>query len=104
MFKKAESDAGDVIADLAALRSDVARLADRIGEIAQHGMQATSQHVNEAVVDAQGKVASSAASAQAKIHAAGEDFEASVERNPLTAVAIAFAIGVGFGMMSRSRN
>jgi ElaB/YqjD/DUF883 family membrane-anchored ribosome-binding protein len=104
MFKNTESDAGDMMADLAALRGDVARLAEKIGELAQHGKQAASQHINEAVGDAQDKIASSAARAQAKMRAAGGDFEASVERNPLTALAIAFAIGMGFGMMSRTRS
>ncbi len=104
MNKTVENDAGDVIADLAALRSDVARLAERIGELAQHGKQAASHHFNDALGEAQDKIVDSATRAQTQIRAAGGDIEASIERNPMTAMAIAFGIGICFGLMSRPRS
>lgn len=104
MTKNSDSDAAEMIADLAALRADVARLAGTLGELAQHGKQAASSHFNDAVGEAQDKIASSAANAQTRFRAAGDDMEASIERNPLMAMAIAFGIGICFGMISRPRN
>ncbi len=103
MTRNSESDAGDVIVDLAALRADVARLAETIGELAQHGKQAAGHHFNDAVGDAQDKIASSAAKAQVQFRAAGDNLETSIERNPLMAMAIAFGIGLCFGMINRPR-
>jgi ElaB/YqjD/DUF883 family membrane-anchored ribosome-binding protein len=102
MTSNVESAAADIGADLASLRTDVAHLAERIGELAQHGKQAARSHLSDAVGVAQGKIGDTAAHAQSQIRAAGGDFEASIERNPLTAVAIAFAVGLGVGVLNRS--
>jgi ElaB/YqjD/DUF883 family membrane-anchored ribosome-binding protein len=104
MTNNVESAAADIGADVAALRSDPANLVERLGELAQHGRQAARIHLTDAVGNAQGKIGETAAMAQSRARAAGSDFEASIERNPLTAIAIAFAVGIGFGRMSRSRN
>jgi len=101
---KTESDARDVIGDLDALRSDVARLAESISALAQHGTQAASHQFTDVVGDAQDKIVSSAAKAQTQFRAAGDDFEARIARNPLTAMSIAFGVGMCFGLLSRSRN
>ena len=101
---KSEIDAGDILADLAALREDVARLAGTLGELAQHGKQSASEQISDVVAGAQDKFADTAGRAQTRLGSVGADLEASVERNPLTAVAIAFAVGMGFGVMSRTRN
>ena len=52
---------GDVAADLAALRQDVARLAETIGKVLQHQTQAAGVAASEAVGDAKDKVADTAA-------------------------------------------
>lgn len=88
MTKTIESD--DVIADLVALRADVARLTETIGELARQGKQAASHQFNDAIGDVQDKIASSAAKAQTQFRTAGDDIEASIGRNPLMAMAIAF--------------
>jgi ElaB/YqjD/DUF883 family membrane-anchored ribosome-binding protein len=103
MTNPVESAAADIGADLTSLRRDVAQLAERIGELAQHGKQAARMHLSDAVGSAQGKIGDTAADAQSRIRAAGGDFEASIERNPLTAIAIAFAVGIGVGLSNRSR-
>jgi ElaB/YqjD/DUF883 family membrane-anchored ribosome-binding protein len=95
---------GDVAADLAALRQDVARLAETIGKVLQHQTQAAGVGVSEAVGDAKDKVADTAAGARDFTRAASGEIEASIERNPLTAVLIAFGVGMWLGMIGRSRD
>jgi ElaB/YqjD/DUF883 family membrane-anchored ribosome-binding protein len=104
MTNNVEDATADISADLAALRSDVTRLTERISELAQHGRRAARIHFVDAVGDAQGKIVNSAANAQTQMRAVGSDIEASIERNPLMAMAIAFGIGICFGMMNRSRS
>ncbi len=103
MSKNAEGAGGDVTADLAAIREDVARLAETISKLMQRQTQAAGLGVSEAVGDARDRFASTAADAQNRAREASGEIEASIERNPLTAVLIAFGIGMWLGMMSRSR-
>jgi len=78
MTKHAEGGAGDFAADLAALRKEVAHLAETLGKLVQH--QTTD-----------------------RVHAATGEIEASIRRNPLTAISVAFGIGIVVGMLNRSR-
>jgi len=78
MTKHAEGGTGDFAADLAGLRQDVAHLTETLGKLVQH--QTTD-----------------------RVHAATGEIEASIRRNPLTAVSVAFGIGIVLGMMNRSR-
>ena len=78
MTEQAEGAAGDFATDLAALRQDVAHLSETLGKLVQH--QTTD-----------------------RVHAATGEVEASIRRNPLTAVSVAFGIGIVLGMMNRSR-
>ena len=98
-----ERPAGDLTADLAALRHDVARLTETMSELVQHQTQAAGHRVSEAVGDARDKIASTAADAQNRVRVASGEIEASIEHNPLTAVGIAFGIGMLLGVMTRSR-
>lgn len=104
MTKNAEIAAGDLTADLAALRGDLARLTETMSELVQHQTQAAGLRVSEAVGGARDKIASTAADAQNRVRAASGEIEASIERNPLTAVLIALGIGVSLGMLSRARS
>ncbi len=103
MSKNAEGAGGDVTADLAAIREDVARLAETISKLMQRQTRAAGLGAAEAVGDARDRIASTAADAGNRARAASGEIEASIERNPLTAVLIAFGIGMWLGMMSRSR-
>jgi ElaB/YqjD/DUF883 family membrane-anchored ribosome-binding protein len=103
MTENVKGAAGDVAENLAALRNDVARLAETMSELVQHQTQAAGHRVSEAVGDAKDKISSTAAVAQNRVRAAGCEIEASIERNPLTAVLIAFGIGMSLGVMRRSR-
>jgi len=78
MTEHAEGAAGDFAADLAALRQDVAHLAETLGKLVQH-------------------------QTQDRVRAASGEIQASIRRNPLTAVLIAFGIGISVGIMNRSR-
>ncbi len=104
MTTNAEATAGDFATDLAALRQDIARLADTISTLVQHQKQAAGSRVFEAVGDAGGKLASTAAGAQSRICAATGAIEESIERSPLTAVLIALAVGMSLGLLCRSRD
>ena len=103
MTRNAEGAAGDLTGDLAALRQDVAHLAATMSELVQHQTKAVGFRASAAVGDARDKIASTAADAQNRVRAASGEIEASIERNPLTAVLIAFCIGMSLGMMSRWR-
>jgi len=96
--------ARDLAADLAALRNDVARLAETMSELVQHQTQAAGFRVSEVVGDAKDRIASTAADARNRVCAASGEIEASIELNPLTAVLIAFGIGMLLGVVRRSRD
>jgi ElaB/YqjD/DUF883 family membrane-anchored ribosome-binding protein len=101
MTKTVEGADGDLAADLAALRQDVAHLAETMSELVQHQTKAAGFRASAAVGDARDKIASTAADAQNRVRAARGEIEASIERNPLTAVLIAFCIGMSLGIVSR---
>ena len=78
MTKPAEGDAGAFAADLAALRQDVANLAETLSKLVQH-------------------------QTQDRVRAATSEIEAGIVRNPFAAVSIAFGLGISLGMINRSR-
>ena len=98
-----EGTTGDLAANLAALRQDVARLVDTIS-----GTRATSDtscrhRVSEAVGDVKDRIASTATDAQSRVRSASGEIEAYIERNPLTAVLIALGVGMSLGLFTRPR-
>ena len=62
---------GDVTAELAAIRQDVARLAETISKLLQHQTQAAGVGASEAVGDAKDRMADTAADAR-ESHPRGE--------------------------------
>lgn len=104
MTKNAEDAAGDLTAGFDALRHDVARLAETIGELARHQTQSAGLRAYEAVGEASDRVTDTAAETQGQLRSASGEIEASVERNPLTAVPIAFGVGMLLGVFGRSRD
>ncbi len=99
MTKNAEGTIADFAADFAALRKDVAQLAEVIGQLAQHPTALAS----DAIEEARNKIASTADEAQAQVRAASSEIEANIKHNPLTAVLIAFGIGMALGLATRPR-
>jgi ElaB/YqjD/DUF883 family membrane-anchored ribosome-binding protein len=104
MSRSADDSPGDLAADLAALRRDVARLAETMSALVQQQTQAAGHRVSEAVGDARDRIASTAADAQDRVRAAGGEIEACIERNPLMSVLIALGVGLSLGLLSRSHD
>jgi len=74
-----------------------------MSKLVQRQTQAAGHRVSEAVGDAREKLASTAGGARNRICAASGAIEASIERNPLQAVVIAFAVGMSLGLQQPSR-
>ena len=107
--------AADIAADLAALRSDLARLAASVATIvgnegaavagdvrsrarrAASSAEAAAQHFAE-----EGRAAFD--ETRAKMGAIGDDVAGVVERNPIASLAAALGMGILIGMMSRRRD
>jgi ElaB/YqjD/DUF883 family membrane-anchored ribosome-binding protein len=103
MATNVEGATENITADLAALRQEVARLAEATREALQNRAQATGHRISEAVGDTRHKIAGAAADAEKRARAVSEEIEAGIERNPLISLLIAFVIGISLGITIRSR-
>jgi ElaB/YqjD/DUF883 family membrane-anchored ribosome-binding protein len=92
----------EIGADLAALRGDVAKLADALRGTLDQQAKSAGNGVSDALADASGRVAHAAGDVQKGARAASAEVGASIERNPLTAMLIALAAGVAIGALGRS--
>ncbi len=101
-------------ADLAALRADVARLTETMSTLAQnqagHASAAVSESMEKArvvldeAIEALTQTGRDLANeASGRLRNMGTEVGASIERNPLTAVMIAAALGLVIGMLGRDR-
>ena len=104
MTTEADVATSDIASEFSALREDVARLTASIGDLLRQQTKAAGLGVAEALEGAQDKIADATASAQGRARAAGNEIEASIERNPLIALAVVFGVGMLLGMISRSRS
>lgn len=103
--KAASAASGDVQADLQALRADVARLADQIGDIfAEQGNRAWQRaraSVDEALADAEGR----GRDAIDAVREVGDNVKGAIDESlaqrPYTTLVLAFAIGFLFGATRR---
>lgn len=93
----------DVAADLANLRSDVAKLSASVTEILRQQSTHTQDRVRGVVDATRERIAHSAADAKESVRSASAELESTIGRNPLTAVAIALMCGLVIGMMGRAR-
>jgi ElaB/YqjD/DUF883 family membrane-anchored ribosome-binding protein len=93
----------EIGADLAALRRDVAHLAETMRSVLETQTEAASLRVSDAVGNASSRISNAAGDAQKNVKAAGGEIGASIERNPLTAMLIAMGVGIIIGSMGRSR-
>lgn len=94
--------AADIGADLAALRRDVAHLAETMRGVLETQTEAAGLRVSDAVGDARSRISNAAGDAQKNVKAAGSEIGASIERNPLTAMLIALGVGMVIGSLGRS--
>ena len=101
--KPVEDASKDLAADLAALRSDVAKLTASIAKMVKAEASSTTETVYGAMDVAKQKISERATDAKGKIGDVSSELEASIERNPLTAVMIALAAGLVIGLVSRGK-
>lgn len=105
----------EISSDLAALREDVARLTETMSAIAQNQTGNASQALSETMEKARVVLSEAtdtltrtgrdiANEATGRIRTMGTEMGASIERNPLTAVMIAAALGLVIGMLGRDRH
>ena len=92
----------DFAEDLAALRTDVAKLVSSMRQLAQVRAQAAGSNVSDAVDGAAGKISDAATRAKEKAKAISCVIEASIEKNPLTALLLAFGIGLSVAVLGRA--
>ena len=97
--------------DMQQLRADFAKMSESVAGLVKAQTQSAASGLRDTMANAGGKIADTAAdlshsalqmtnAAQEGVKSATNDIEASIERNPLTAVLIAAGIGVVLGMIS----
>jgi len=101
--KSGDGAAADFATDLAALRADIARLSETIAGLVRSRADAAGAAVKGATGDARDQLSQAVGHAQDSAFGAAADLERRIERDPLTAVLMAAAIGMAIGMMSKSR-
>ncbi len=101
--RTADGAAADIAADLATLRTDIKNLSDTIAGLMRGRSNAAGAAVKGAVGDARDQISQAASHAQDSVFGAAADLERRIERDPLTAVLIAAAIGIAIGMTTKSR-
>ena len=89
--------------DYTSLRSDIAKLSETVAALVSKQADVATARVSEAVDTARDVLTDQAGKAQDKMKSAGAELEASIERNPYSAVLIALGIGVALGLLNRSR-
>ena len=100
---KLEDNAADIVADLAKIRDDIAKLSGAMGELLLKQASTAGDQVRDAVDGARASFASSSNDAQATMYKASADLEGKIERNPMTAVLVALAAGLVLGMSTHAR-
>jgi ElaB/YqjD/DUF883 family membrane-anchored ribosome-binding protein len=104
-----ESAPSDIAADLTQLRADFSRLSESVAGLVKTQAQTAAGSLRDTVAAAGDRIAGKAADlgnsavqltsgAEDKVRSASHDIEASIERNPLTAVIIAAGIGMVIGL------
>jgi ElaB/YqjD/DUF883 family membrane-anchored ribosome-binding protein len=96
-----KNDAPDLVADLASLRADIAKLSTTMTEILHDRVASTEESVRAAAQDMRHAVSASATDAEVHVKSASAELEATIERNPITAVLVALFAGLVLGLWSR---
>jgi ElaB/YqjD/DUF883 family membrane-anchored ribosome-binding protein len=100
MTDNVEGVTADIGTDLAALRRDIAHLAEAVRGLAAVQTHAAGVRLSDAMGDAKSKISNAAEDAQKNVRAASGEIEAAIDRNPLTAVLIALGVGMFIGLIS----
>jgi ElaB/YqjD/DUF883 family membrane-anchored ribosome-binding protein len=96
-----KKDAPDLAADLASLRDDIAKLSTTMTEILHDRVASTEESVRAAAEGMRHAVSASTTDAETRIKSASAELEATIERNPITAVLVALFAGLVLGLWSR---
>lgn len=86
--------------DFSALREDLAKLTETVGQLVQKQAASTRDQVMDVVGAAGDNIAHSAGVAQDRLVSLEADFEGQVHKNPLTAIAIALGVGILIGKLA----
>lgn len=95
--------AQDLSTDFATLRGDLAKLTETVTTLVRNQSDNAGQTVRTAIGQARETISSTANQATDRVTSLGNEFESSIERNPLTAVLIALGVGVVAGMLTGHR-
>lgn len=90
--------------DYAALRDDISKLSETVAKLVAKQTEDAGAKVKDAMESARTVMADTASKAQDRAMTAGAEIEASIERNPYSAVLIALGVGVALGLLNRSRS
>ncbi len=93
----------DLVEGFDALRKDVAALVATVSQMANDQARSAGARVSGAVDGAAEKITEATASAKSVARAASCEIEAGIEKNPLTALLIAFGVGLSVAVLTRSR-
>lgn len=99
--KMMDESTRDISGDVAALRSDLAKLTASVANIVKSEAASRTDDLYGAVDTARQKLSVTAADAKDRLSGVSSELEASIERNPLTAVLIAMGAGLVIGLLSR---
>ncbi len=103
MTKPIEEATQDFTADLAALREDITKLTMSVTDLVRSQATSTADTMLGAVDTARRKMSDTATDAQDRVTAFSSELEATIERNPLTAIGVAVGAGILIGLLSRPR-
>ena len=104
MSRNTDGLADNLAADLAAVRTEVARLVDVMSEYTRDRAGSAGAHVADVLHDVRGRIASGADDARGRVRALNGDLVATVERHPMAALLVAFGVGISLGLMARRRD
>jgi len=96
-----EGAAAAVAEDFKALREDVAKLNSAVTQLLRQKTGVAGDHVRGAIEDATDQIASSAGALKVRAQAATSELEATVTRNPMSAVLVSLIAGLLLGLWSR---
>lgn len=95
--------AQDLSTDFATLRGDLAKLTETVSNLVKNQTDNAGTTVRTAIGQARDTISTTASQATDRVTSISNEFESSIERNPLTAVLIALGVGVVAGMLTTSR-
>ena len=90
--------------DYSSLREDIAKLSETVSQLVSNHADNAGARVKDAMDTAKVALVDTAGKAQDRVSSAGAEIEASIERNPYSAVLIALGIGLALGLLNRSRS